>query len=593
MSQDSPAAILFDELGNPVGVIFNGIVYRLQTETTITDGTNGPVAVKPPNVAAIASDPALVVALSPNNAVTIGSVNQGSPNTLNNAWPVEITDGYNVLGTIANPLQVNVDGYVQTNPHVIVDNFPSQQHIIVDGYVQTNPVVIQGTSPWIVNVNNFPADQHVIVDGYVQTNPHVIVDNFPAQQHVIVDGYVQTNPNVIITNFPVDQHVIVDGYVQTNPVVIQGTSPWTVNGTVNVGNFPAQQHIIVDGYVQTNPNVVVSNFPAQQHVVVDGYVQTNPNVIASGTVTANQGSANTLSNGWPVKLTDGNNVLGTVANPLQVNVDGYVQTNPVVIQGTSPWMTALSNQQQLILTNSNVTTSGSAVFTNIGNKEVNLIINVTGSVTGTTPTLTFSINEVDPQNTNTIIGTSVTGTAIVAAGTQTLKLADTITGAVKIIWTIGGTSSPTFNGTYATLSIKPTEDVIEQFAPVAEDNVNGVIGIAIKPLAVSTYSTSFTSGVGALPANIKASAGNVFSIYALNSNTAQRYLQLFNSTAVPSGTPLVSFLIPALGSITIDSGFFTSSGINFSTGITLGISLAQATYTAATAGDHNYAICWK
>ena len=50
MSQDSPASILFDELGNPVGVIFDGTVYRLQTQNIIVDGYgNGPVAVKPPN----------------------------------------------------------------------------------------------------------------------------------------------------------------------------------------------------------------------------------------------------------------------------------------------------------------------------------------------------------------------------------------------------------------------------------------------------------------------------------------------------------------------------------------------------------------
>jgi len=32
MSADSPASILFDELGNPVGVIVDGVIYRLQVE---------------------------------------------------------------------------------------------------------------------------------------------------------------------------------------------------------------------------------------------------------------------------------------------------------------------------------------------------------------------------------------------------------------------------------------------------------------------------------------------------------------------------------------------------------------------------------
>src|SRR5271170_4372776 len=71
MSNDSPAAILFDELGNPVGVWFDGSVYRLQVQALFTDGYgNGPVAVVPPFTAASAADPALVVAFSPNTPIT-------------------------------------------------------------------------------------------------------------------------------------------------------------------------------------------------------------------------------------------------------------------------------------------------------------------------------------------------------------------------------------------------------------------------------------------------------------------------------------------------------------------------------------------
>jgi hypothetical protein len=77
MSNESPAAILFDELGNPVGVMFDGYVYRLQVQTTIDDGYgNGPAAIKGPNQSAVATDPALVVAISPNNSFT---VNQAKP----------------------------------------------------------------------------------------------------------------------------------------------------------------------------------------------------------------------------------------------------------------------------------------------------------------------------------------------------------------------------------------------------------------------------------------------------------------------------------------------------------------------------------
>ena len=71
MSNESPASILFDELGNPVGVIFDGYAYRLQVQTTITDGVNGPVSITAPNTPATGSDPALVVAISPNNSFSV------------------------------------------------------------------------------------------------------------------------------------------------------------------------------------------------------------------------------------------------------------------------------------------------------------------------------------------------------------------------------------------------------------------------------------------------------------------------------------------------------------------------------------------
>lgn len=79
MSNDSPASILFDELGHPVGVIFDGTVYRVQTQDIIVDGYgNGPVAVKPPFTPATAADDALVVAISPNNSFNITFTKPGT-----------------------------------------------------------------------------------------------------------------------------------------------------------------------------------------------------------------------------------------------------------------------------------------------------------------------------------------------------------------------------------------------------------------------------------------------------------------------------------------------------------------------------------
>jgi hypothetical protein len=68
--------------------------------TKITDATNGPVAVKAASTAAVAADPSLVTAFSPNSPLptgtnSIGTVNQGTAASLANAWSAKITDGTN------------------------------------------------------------------------------------------------------------------------------------------------------------------------------------------------------------------------------------------------------------------------------------------------------------------------------------------------------------------------------------------------------------------------------------------------------------------------------------------------------------------
>lgn len=51
-------------------------------------------------------------------------------------------------------------------------------------------------------------------------------------------------------------------------------------------------------------------------------------VPVSGTVTANQGTPNTNTNGWPVKITDGTVVLGTNTNPVRIDPTGTT-TQPI------------------------------------------------------------------------------------------------------------------------------------------------------------------------------------------------------------------------------------------------------------------------
>lgn len=136
----------------------------------------------------------------------------------------------------------------------------------------------------------------------------------------------------------------------------------------------------------------------------------------------------------------------------------------------------------------------------------------------------------------------------------------------------------------------------EGYAAVAEDNTNGVIAQAIKPLATSTYSWTLFTNFGAnTTLNVKASSGNVKSLYCHNSNAAARYIQLHNTATTPAGAavPLMTFLIPAAGSVLIDGSFLGDNGYNFSTGIAFAYSTTEGTYTAATAGEQFTQIMFK
>lgn len=128
----------------------------------------------------------------------------------------------------------------------------------------------------------------------------------------------------------------------------------------------------------------------------------------------------------------------------------------------------------------------------------------------------------------------------------------------------------------------------EQYAAVAEDNTNGVIAGVEKPLATNTYAPTLATSLGAAAtANVKATAGNVLSLYAYNTNAAARFVQLHNTATTPGGgaVPIYTFLVPATGAVLIDHQFFVNSGAYFGTGIAFGFSTTAGTYTAATAAE--------
>jgi len=138
--------------------------------------------------------------------------------------------------------------------------------------------------------------------------------------------------------------------------------------------------------------------------------------------------------------------------------------------------------------------------------------------------------------------------------------------------------------------------VREQYMPGAEDNTNNVYAVAQLPLSSNTYTWSRFVNLGANSTlNVKSSAGNVFSIYCYNANGTARFLQIHNTATTPSGgaTPVLSYLVPATGAISIDSASLGAGGTAFTNGIAFAFSTTSTTYTAATASDQLTIIHYK
>jgi hypothetical protein len=152
---------------------------------------------------------------------------------------------------------------------------------------------------------------------------------------------------------------------------------------------------------------------------------------------------------------------GTVPDGIIAGGYSQSQNNSDLSDFNTNWV-AGANQRitpsangQVIMSNSTVTVGGSQTFAGFGNRQINLFINVKNAPTGTAPGLQFTLQEVDPGDLTTVVGTTVTGLSITAAGTQEITLNLTTSSVIKVSWIIVGTT-PSFTGVYATLTTKPT-----------------------------------------------------------------------------------------------------------------------------------------
>lgn len=387
---------------------------------------------------------------------------------------------------------------------------------------------------------------------------------------VAVAAASATNFNNVVV--PIEPHPAVR-YTWTNGGVAQST--WLVFQALD-----GEESTLTNPSAGSGSNVTVTNFPAVQPV--------------SGTVTATNPSVGTVGSAVPTSATeiggsDGTNLQTVRIKPASTAAAAADPSLVVAISPNSPAKisdgtntaavkaastAALATDPALVVSvspNSAISQGVPAAVGNAWNVKVTdgtRTANVKAASTAAVaadPALVVALSPASTMHGQT------TPTATVTNCMNSIQLA------------VYNTSAPTLtNGQFAScqMDVNANLKTREAYAPVAEDNTNGVIATAVLPTAVSTYaqSCSFTT---ALSTNlvIKSGAGKIRSISGridATATTGTYYLMLLNATSAVNGT-VVPLMAPVRiqhvngtsDPFTLD---FTESGIFASTGITLALS---------------------
>jgi len=154
------------------------------------------------------------------------------------------------------------------------------------------------------------------------------------------------------------------------------------------------------------------------------------------------------------------------------------------------------------------------------------------------------------------------GYVYVTNGTQTMPTGDAVARRIYVQHTDGTNSTPSMDSAAR---------------PGFVTQVAGTTGGTTPYQLVSAASTNST--------NVKGSAGKVYGIQVNNANAAVRYLKLYDKATAPtigSDTPVKTIMIPAGGTVVIQS----AQGIAFASGIGFGLT-TEATVAGTTAVSAN------
>jgi hypothetical protein len=163
------------------------------------------------------------------------------------------------------------------------------------------------------------------------------------------------------------------------------------------------------------------------------------------------------------------------------------------------------------------------------------------------------------------------GNGASGTGVQRVTLANDSTGIVQLAAGTAGIGKLTANSGVDIGDVDVT-------SISAGTNLIGNVGIGVRTSGGTSIHRSIDLDEGALEV-VKASAGQVYWIHAINLASTVRYVKFYNATSgtVGTGTPVLTFPIPTQGSAN-GAGFTLQipMGIAFSTGICVGASTGVA-----------------
>lgn len=374
--------------------------------------------------------------------------NQGTANTLANAWPVKVTDGTNTMptgdvvgraifekitdGTNTATVKAASTAAVAADPALVVTVSPNNS---------VNIAHADSTASGTLNALNATAS--IALASYESVGMFLAAGSLIGTivPELSFDGgtnWVSTYFDDPATNNKVSSIVFSLSNVATTRTIV---------GAGGASNVRVRVSVFTSGTATCTLRVTDVEDPSVMYSGATGASTQPPSAAQIG--------------GWDgstfrvpaVKAASTAAVAGDQALVVAVSPNNTI---PVSISSTGNGMNILDNQAT-IHSNSTITTSGSQIIsTNFyGVQQINLIVNVKNAPTGTTPTLKYTITEVDPGDNTTTFGNTSSTQTISAAGVFTTNLATTTSGSFIVSWTISGASA-SFTGVYSTVVCKAT-----------------------------------------------------------------------------------------------------------------------------------------